>query len=195
MRKRELSNGWVTVGGGYREDMTSGWPGSSIQEGSQKLLTLPELPPLFPQSEWFARTRCERVMCCWDHLGSICDWTQYRPLEMFKGFCWRRRDLPDLCPHKTSLMCKFPHFAYEIQLLIWSGLLLFWSLLALCVKGASFRFYPENSQGFNPSFKVENNSLASQGPWDSTCLLENAPDALSLDPHLHSIVLLIIWDL
>ena len=49
-------------------------------------------------------------MCCWDHLYSICDWTQLMPLiNLFlKILVGRCRDLLILQLLKTSLKCKLP---------------------------------------------------------------------------------------
>lgn len=79
-----------TVGGGRREDMTAGDQASWTQDmrGSS-----PSLLPLkctfcspFPELGPFQGCSLERIVCCWDHLDGINDWTQWRPLYKLLRF-------------------------------------------------------------------------------------------------------------
>lgn len=69
-----------SVGGGHQEKLSAGWPVS----WTQKMRNF-SLPPLslecmlglpFSQGSCFQEHSFERIMCCWDHLDCICDWTQ-----------------------------------------------------------------------------------------------------------------------
>lgn len=101
-----LFSTWVCIGGGHREldhDLT-------CEPDPGNLFT----PPLSlecsahhsPSRRCFQGCRCEKAICCWDHLDSIHRWSQLRPLYTLLSL-WQQL-LRSICSEvaQDKLVCK-----------------------------------------------------------------------------------------
>ena len=115
--------------------MTTYWPMSwtwEIAGSSPPPLSLEWTfcPPL-SQPEPFQGLHLERVMCDWDHLDGIHDWTAWTPLKKLLRF-WRACEETHLsCGHKPHMQA--PLLVKPITYQPGVGCLFRWSLCALRV--------------------------------------------------------------
>lgn len=127
----------VSLGGGHWGDMNAGWLARwtrAIRGSLPTPLSLEcMLYPPFPQWELFQRHNLEKVRWCWDHLESISDWMQFRPLYKLLRFGgWMQRSI--CLAAAQDKPCKFPRlFNQPPANLEWSAS--FFSLLSLPVRG------------------------------------------------------------
>lgn len=62
----------------------------------------------FPQWGPFSRIQSWELIRCWDHLGSVLNWTQLRPLCKLLRFQWVRAKIYLPYRHQNIFLCKFP---------------------------------------------------------------------------------------
>ena len=87
-----------------------GWHESCTPSPTSPVLGM-YLPLAVPQWSRFQGHSLERVRC-WNHLDSICDWTQLRPLYKLVRFWQAGGRSPWLVVPKTSLVRKFPGLSH-----------------------------------------------------------------------------------
>lgn len=143
------------VGGGNGENVTSDWPMSwtwAVRGSAPPLLPSPEhtFCPPFLQREQFQGHSLERVSCCWDHLDSVRDWTQLRPLYNLLRF-WRvGAEIYLSCGHSRWASYVSSLAYYMCHLPIWSRLPLPSVSPCPACMGTGFRFHAGNSWGWEP---------------------------------------------
>lgn len=101
----------------------------------------------FPQWGPFSRIQSWELICCWDHLGSVLNWTQLRPLCKLLRFQWVRAKIYLPYRHQNIFLCKFPCLL-NLYLPIRNYLPLSSVCPCLPCREVSFRFHPGRSQGF-----------------------------------------------
>lgn len=116
--------------------------------------------PSFPQWGPFSRIQSWELIHCWDHLGSVLNWTQLRPLCKLLRFQWVRAKIYLPCRHQNIFLCKFPCLL-NLYLPIRNHPPLSSVCPCLPCREVSFRFHPGRSQGFKST--IHNPARRSNG--------------------------------
>ena len=140
------------------KDITTGWPTSWTQAIKGSSPPPPSLEctfcPPFPQWKPFQGHNLKRVMCCWDHLDNMWDWTQLRFLYKLVRFWQTGVEIYSSCGYlrQASYVRKFScFFKRPLTNLEWSASFLVSSgPLWLPCMGANFRFHLGNSWDCEP---------------------------------------------
>lgn len=142
----------MCFGGSHWGTVTASWPKSriwAINGFSPPTPTGPSMashPPLPPDAPWnvhsvhcshsgshFQGCNLESVMCCWDYLDGLCDWTHKRSLYTLLRVQWQVWRSTPLAVAQDKFPMWFPCLPAAYQ----SGAIcvFLWSLPVLCVSG------------------------------------------------------------